>query len=302
MRDALLNLLVFLLVFLLIGALFLANYAFTLMLVPGGRGLVFANPFAAALFPSLLGGLVVAQLRSIRRPGLFAATWSFQAIAFFLLLTLPLPLLQQMPSVRASDASPLVADRFLPLEDGSLLLAASENGTILIPADGSLMTVSPRSQYDPLNQRFVFSDAPPRAVGSTGPERTYFQYTDVLLSLQTDLLGIYTVLRDNAFQAPLVFWVQAAVITWLFMGFYFFFSLKTWTLARLVLALLVVRLAVWFLVYSFWSLPALVELWLPGAANHGLKVWAPVALVAVAAASLFFMTLLTKPQRAEVPA
>jgi len=298
-KDSVLNLLVFLLVFVVVFLVFLANYGITLLLVPGGKGLVFANPFAAALFPGLLGGLVAAQYRSVRRPGVFAVTWGLQAVAFFLLLTLPLPFLQQMPSVRASDDSPLTTERFLPLEDGSLLLSVNPPATILIPADGGLMTVSPVTQYDPLNQRFVFSSDEPRAVGSTGPERQYFQYTTALVSLQTDLLALYSVLRDSSLHQPLVFWFQAAAVTWLFLGLYFFFSLKTWPLVQVVLVMLLVRLGILFLVYAFWSVPALVDLWLPGADHGWVRTWSPVGLVAIAAASLFFMTVLAKPHRQE---
>lgn len=300
MKDALLNLLVFLLVFLLVAAVFLANYAFAMLLVPGGKGLVFANPFAGALLPALLGGLLAALYRSVRRPGRFAVTWTLQAVAFFLLLTLPLPLFQQMPSLRAADASPLVTDRFLPLENGSLLLATSAQSTLLIPSDGGLMTVSPVTQYDAMNQRFVLSDGPPLALGSTSLERGYFQYTAALVSLQTDLLGLYVTLRDSLRDQPLVFWFQAAAITWLFLGYYFFFSFKTWPLVQLVLVLLLLRLGIMFVVYAFWSVPLLVDLWWPGSGNAWLRTWAPIGLIGAAAASLFFMTVLSKPHHREV--
>jgi len=296
-KDAVLNLLVFLLVFLLVAAFFLAEYQFGLLLVPGGKGLVFANPFAGALFPALLGGLVAAQYRSVKRPGRFVVTWSLQALAFFLLLTLPLPWLTTMTPVRAADATPLVDQRFVPLEDGSLLVKVAPEATVLIPAEGGTMTVSSRTQFDALNQRFVFAEGDPRALGSTGPERNYFQYTDALFSFQRDLLGVYTVLRDNARLQPLVFWAQALAITGLFLGFYFFFSLKTWPLVRFVLVLLFLRLAVAGLVYAFWGLPALVLLWFP--TMPALATWGPVVLVGVGAASLLFMTLLTKPHRQE---
>lgn len=295
MKDAIVNLLVFLLVFLAVALAFLATYGLSLILIPGGRGLVFSNPFAAALFPALLGGLVVAQFRSVHRPGVFAATWSLQALAFFLLLTLPLPLFQQMPSIRASDESPMTVGRFLPLEDGSQLLSAGESASILVPSEGGLMKVSRVTQFDPMNQRFVFSDGPPRALGSTGPERQYYQYTEVLASFQTDLLAVYSILKASQKDNPFLFWAQAAVITWLFMGLYFFFSLRTWPLVQVVLVLVLVRLGLTFLVYAFWSLPLLVDLWLPGAT--AFRDAAPVALVAVAAATLFFMTLLSKPHR-----
>lgn len=296
-KEALLNLLVFLLVFVLVATLFLAYYGIALLLVPGGKGLVFSNPFAAALIPALLGGLVAAQYRSVHRPGRFVVTWSLQAGAFFLLLTLPLPYLQQMPPVRASDDTPLLPLRFLPMEDGSMILSPQPPTTILVPSDGGLMTVSPVTQFDPLNQRFVFSSTAPRALGSTGPEREYFQYTKALVSFQTDLLALYTVLRDNLLQHPFVFWFQAAVVTWLFLGVYFFFSLKTWPLVQIVLVLIVVRLCLLFLVYAFWSLPALIDLWIPAPGTGWVRTWGPIGFVGVAAASLFFMTLLSKPHR-----
>ena len=155
------------------------------------------------------------------------------------------------------------------------------------------MSVSSLTQYDPLNQRFVFSTGDPKGVGSSGPERRYFQYTPVLVWVQTDLLALYTMLRDNATRDPLVFWFQAWGMTWLFLGMYFFFSWRTWPLVQGVLVLVMVRLGIIFLVYSFWSIPALVDLWVPGAVWAG--TWAPIVLVYVAAATLFFMTLLTKP-------
>jgi hypothetical protein len=119
------------------------------------------------------------------------------------------------------------------------------------------------------------------------------------VSLQTDLLALYSVLRDSSLQQPFVFWFQAAAISWLFLGLYFFFSLKTWPLVQVVVVLVLVRLAVTFLVYAFWSLPALVDLWSPGSGGHWLRVWAPIGLVTVAAATLFFMTVLSKPHRQE---
>ncbi len=168
-KDSLLNLLVFLLVFLVVAGLFLAFYGISLTLVPGGKGLVFANPFAGALIPAVLGGLAAAQFRSVRKPGNFAMTWILQAVTFFLLLSLAIPVIKKMPPVRASDESPLVPGRFLPLDDNSLILSAPHPGanrsaspTVLIPADGSPMFVSADTQYDPLNQRFVFSRATPR--------------------------------------------------------------------------------------------------------------------------------------------
>jgi len=293
-KDTVLNLLVFLLVFLAVTVFLLTAYGISLMLVPGGKGLVFANPFAAALIPGLLVGLVAAMFRSIQRPGNFPATWALLAAAFLLLLTLPIPLIQQLPSVRASDASPLIPGRFLPLEDGSLLLS-SGTSAILVPSDGGLMTVSAETHYDSLNQRFVFSSGNPKNLGSTGPERDYFQFTPTLASLQTDLLAVYQVLRDSSVQRPLVFWSQAWAITWLFLGLFFFFSLKTWPLVHIVLILLLVRLGILFLVYAFWSLPALVDLWVPPNLAEQVRTWGPVVLIDVAAATLFFMTWLSKP-------
>ena len=297
MKDALLNLLVFLLVFLTVATVFLANYGISLLLVPGGKGLVFSNPFAGALLPALLGGLVAAQYRAVHRPGRFAVSWGFLAGAFFLLLTLPLPYLQQMPSVRASDESPLIPHRFLPLENGSRLLASTPSSTILIPSEGGLMTVSSLTQFDPLNQRFVFSEGEPEVMGTTGPERRYFQYTAALVSFQTDLLALYTILRDSWLQQPFVFWFQAAAVTWLFMGFFFFFSLKTWPLVQVVLVLVLVRLGLLFLVYTFWSVPALIDLWVQGSLNGFFRTWGPIILIDVAAATFFFMTWLSKPHR-----
>lgn len=299
MKESVLNLLVFLLVFVGVFLVFLASYGMSLLLVPGGKGLVFSNPFAAALFPGLLAGLVAAQYRSVHRPGHFALTWSLQAVAFFLLLTLPLPFLQQMPPVRASDESPLVPQRFLNLEDGSFLLSSDPPATILVPAQGGLMTVSSVTQYDPLNQRFVFSADEPKAVGSTGPERQYFQYTTALVSLQTDFLALYTILRDSSLQQPFVFWFQAAAVTWLFLGLYLFFSLRTWPLVQVVLVVLLARLAVIGLIYALLSVPNLVDLWLPGPDNGWVRTWSPIVLITVAAATLFFMTLLSKPHRRE---
>ncbi len=59
--------------------------------------------------------------------------------------------------------------------------------------------------------------------------------------------------------------------------------------------LVMARLAISFLVYAFWSLPNLLEIWAPG--MTWLKTWAPLLLIDIAAATLFFMTVLTKPHR-----
>ena len=297
-KDSLLNLLVFLLVFIAVAGIFLGTYTVALTLVPGGKGLIFANPYAAALLPGLFAGLVAAQYRTVHRPGKFALSWSLLAGAFFLLLTLSIPLIQQMPPVRASDDTPLVSGRFLPLEDGSQWLTpASRIGVsgpvVKIPANHTPMSVSAETQFDPLNQRFVFSEGEPLGLGSTGPERRYFQYTPAMKSLQQDLLALYTTLRQSSEARPLVFWFQAAVVTWLFLGLFFFFSWKTWPIVHVVLVLLLVRLGLVLTVYAFWSLPAVIDVWLPGA--DGLKTWGPLFLIATVASTLFFMTWLSKP-------
>lgn len=162
------------------------------------------------------------------------------------------------------------------------------------------MTLDAGVQYDPLNQRFVFSSGDSKSLGSTGPEQAYFQYTPVLASLETDLLAVYSVLRDSLETRPFVFWFQASAVTWLFLGLFFFFSLRTWPLVHVVLVLLMARLGLLFLVYAFWSVPALVDLWVPYGVAAWLRVWGPIVLVDVAAAALFFMTWLAKPWRQEV--
>lgn len=296
-KDSFLNLLVFLLVFAAAAVCALTFYGLAYSLIPGGRGLVFSNPYAAALVPSLMTGLLVAQYRAVHRPGRFPVTWALLAAAFLLLLTLPIPLIQQTPPLRASDSSPLVPGRFLPLSDGSLLLSAGNASLLVPPEAGDTMGVSAQTQYDPLNQRFVFSAWDPKALGNSGPERGYYQFTPALESLQKDLLALYLVLRNSSDQAPLVFWFQAAAVTWLFLGFFFFFSIKTWPLVHVVLLLLLSRLALIFLVYAFWSVPPLVDLWTQGPVRDWMRVWAPIGLVGVAAATLFFMTWLTKPHR-----
>jgi hypothetical protein len=260
--------------------------------------LVFSNPFAAALLPGLIAGLVVAQYRAVRRPGRFPVTWLFLAGAFFLVLTLSIPLIQQMAPVRAADATPLIPDRFLPLADGSALLT-SGRATVLVPQDSGTMSVSANTQYDPLNQRFVFTEGDPKQVGSTGPERIYYQYTPALAALQTDLLAVYTVLRDSLTAMPFVFWFQAWAVTWLFLGMFFVFSLRTWPLVHVVLVLLLMRLGLTFLAYSLWTVPSLVDVWVPVSAAGWFRIWAPIFLIDVAAASLFFMTWLSKPWQRE---
>lgn len=293
MKDSVVNLLVFLLVSAGVTVFLVALYLLNLLLVPGGKGLIFSNPYAAALLPALVMGLLTAQYRAVRRPGRFTLTWVFLAGAFVLLLSLPVPVIQSMPPVRASDESPLVDGRFLRLEDGSLLLATGK-ASVLIP-ESNPMSVSTLTQYDPFNQRFVFSSGDPKSVG-TGPEQQYFQFTPALASLQTDFLAVYLVLRDG-WTHPWEFWARVVVITMLFMGFFFFFSIRTWPLVHIILLLFLVRLGLIFLVYSFWSLPALASLWLPGSSNTWVGVWAPIVLVGTAGTTLFFMTWLAKPYR-----
>ena len=291
MKDSVVNLLVFLLVSVGATVFLVAMYLLGLVLIPGGKGLVFSNPYASALLPALLTGLLTAQYRAVRRPGYFPLTWSLLALTFLLLVTLSLPVIQAMPPVRASDDSPLVDGRFLRLEDGSLLLGTGRSSVLIPEAD--TMSVSPLTQYDPLNQRFVFSSGEPIPVGP-GPEQAYFQYTPALAAVQTDFLAVYSALRDS-WPAPLEFWVRAAVITWFFLGFFVFFSIRTWPLVHILLLLLLVRVGLSGLVYAFWSLPALTRTWAPDA--EWIAVWAPVILVGTAAATLFFMTWLTKPYR-----
>jgi len=295
-KDSVVNLLVFLLVFVGAAAFFLGTYALAMGLVPGGRGLVFLSPYAAALFPALLCALLVALYRAFHRPGSFTVTWLFLGAAFLLLLTLSVPVIEGLPPVRTADASPLVPGRFLPLEDDSLLLSDGR-ASVLIPAEGGDLAVSERTEFDPLNQRFVLSEGGTRALGSSGPERQYFQYTPALVSIQTDFLALYTVLRESAQHDGLLYWAQAGALTWLFLGLYLAFALRTWPLVHGIFMLVLLRIAVWAAVYAFWSVPALVDVWLPGPAGEGLRHWAPVGLVATAAATLFFMTWLSKPHR-----
>ena len=297
-KESLLNVFVFLLVFVAVTGIFLGTYSVALLLVPGGKGLVFASPYAASLLPGLLAGLVAAQYRTVHRPGLFPLSWGLLGSAFFLLLTLSIPVIEQMPPVRSSDETPFVPERFLTLEDGSVLLAPSANTrvsgpVVRIPANLAPMTVSAETQFDPLNQRFVFSESEPLALGSTGPEQLYYQYTPAMKSLQHDLLALYSALRQSAQANHPVFWLQAAAVTWLFLGLFFFFSWKTWPLVHVVLVLLLVRLGLVLTAYAFWALPASLDLWLPGA--DWFKTWAPVFLILTVAATLFFMTWLSKP-------
>lgn len=294
MKDSLVNVLVFLLVFVAMVLVLVATYGLALALIPGGRGLIFANPYAGALLPSLLVALVVALYRSSRRPGVRAVTWAGLAVSFFFLLVVPLPWLQQMPPVRSIDASPLVPGRFLTLEGGATLLSRGE-AAVVIPVDSGLMRVANLAEYDALNQRFVLSTGDILALGASGPERQYYQYTPTLASFQTDLFAVYTVLRDHVNQ-PLLFWAQAWSITWLVLGLGLVFSIRTWPLVHLIAVVFLARVGLVFLVYAFWSLPPLLELWAPGTA--WLHDWGPVILVNVAAAALFFMGMVSKPPKA----
>lgn len=296
MKDSFLNLLVFLLVFVGAAVFLLAAYGLSMALVPGGKGLIFASPYAAALMPSLVFALVVALYRSLRFPGWFPATWLFLAAAFLLTLTLPLPWIQQLPSVRASDDSPLVPGRFLTMADGSLLLA-NGHSAVVIPGDGRPMEASALAEYDGLNQRFVLSSGEVKDLGPSGPERNYFSYTPPLVSLNTDLLAIYSTLRESMGRDSLLFWNQAWAVTWLFLGLYLAFSLRTWPLIHVVLVLLLARLGIVLLVYAFWTVPLLVDLWLPHQMLPGFRDWAPVGLIDLTAATLFFLTGLSKPHR-----
>jgi hypothetical protein len=297
-KDSVVNLLVFLLVFVATAAVFLATYGLALVLVPGGKGLIFSSPYAASLLPGLLVALAFAQFRAVRRPGRFPVTWVLLAGAFFLLLSLSIPVIQQLAPVRAADATPLLPHRFLPLADGSQLLT-SGHATVLVPEGSGTMSVSADTQFDPLNQRFVFTSGDPKELGATGPERAYYQYTPALASVQTDLLALYSVLRDSWSDHPFLFWFQAWAVTWLFLGLFFFFSLRTWPLVHVVLVLVLMRLCLVFLTYAFWSVPALVDLWSPVAVASWLRTWAPILLINAAAASLFFMMWLAKPWRRE---
>lgn len=296
MKDSVLNLLVFLLVFVAAAAFFLAMYGLAMGLVPGGRGLVFASPYAAALLPSLLVALLVALYRAHRRPGAFTLTWVFLALAFEGLLALSLPVIEGLPPVRAADASPLVPGRFLPLDDGSLLLSDGK-ASIVVPAGSDDLRVTERTEYDPLNRRFVFSTGEPAALGSSGPEKLYYQYTPALMALQTDFLAIYRTLQASWQTDALLFWAQTATITWLFLGLYLAFALRTWPLVHLVLMLVLVRAALWLAVYSFRGVPAVAALWIPGPAGGQWGPWLGLLLMATAAATLFFMTWLAKPHR-----
>lgn len=293
MKDSLVNVLVFLLAFVVMVLVFVGTYGLALALVPGGRGLIFANPYAGALLPSLLVALVVALYRSSRSPGARSLTWMGLAASFFLLLTLPLPWLQQMPPVRSIDESPLVPGRFLSLEGGATLLSQGD-AAVVIPSDEGLMRVASLAEYDALNQRFVLSTGDILALGASGPERQYYQYTPTLASFQTDLFAVYSVLRDHLNQPPL-FWAQSAVITWLVLGLGLVFSIRTWPLVHLIAVVALARLGLVFLVYCFWTLPALLALWAPGV--PWLHDWGPVILVGVAAAALFFMGLVSQPSR-----
>ncbi len=300
------NLLLFLLFFafstlFVLGAYFLYNG-----LVPGGRGLIFGNPWAAALFPALLVALVAAQYRSVNHPGRFTATWGALALAFFLLLTISLPLVQKAPSIRSPDAAPLVAGRFLLLEGGSLLAPPGKalqgqfsQGVLYIPGGSQPMTLLPTLPFDPLNQRFVLPTelGGARNLLSVSPERAYFGYPGFFLSLQTDLFAIYQGLKSSLETNLTLYLAQAGVITLVFLGLFCFFSFRTWPLVQIILVLFMLRVCVAFLAYCLLGLPEVVQAWWPG--SNFLRSWVPVGWMALAGLALFFTTIMTKPHQVE---
>jgi len=308
-KDTAVTLLIFLLLFAFFASLMLGAYFLYNLLVPGGRGLIFANPYAAAVLPSLLLALMGAQYRAVHHPGRFTLTWLGLFTAFLAILLFSLPLIQKAPPLRPADAQPLVSGQFLALEDGGVLLAQPGKNTsgqfarqvLWIPETRLPMVVIDQLPYDPLNQRFLLpgEQGGARAVVETGPEKAYFQYTEFYRSIQTDLFAIYLVLRAAAESDALLSLAQVTAISLLFLGLFVFFSLKTWPLVQIILVLVMARVLIAALAYAFQGLPLVVAEWVDGSTATFLQWWLPVFLALLAGGALFFMTLLTKPHRVE---
>jgi hypothetical protein len=308
-KDSLLNLLLFSLTFALVALFVLGAYFLYNSLVPGGRGLIFASPWATALFPALLVGLIVAQYRSVHHPGRFLVTWIALAVAFFLLLSLSIPAIGQAASIRSPDAPPLVSGRFLLLEDNGSLLAPPgqpiegqfASGVLSIPGNQAPMSLLESLPYDPLNQRFLLpiDQGGAKSLLETGPERAYFGYPDFYRFLQEDLFTVYQALRQSWNSNATLYLAQTAAITGVFLGLFAFFSFRTWPLVQLILVIFMVRVAIVFLTYSLNGLPAVVASWWPDPSTGYLRDWIPVAWMALAAATLLFITVLSKPHHVE---
>lgn len=294
-KDALLNLLVFLLVFAGAALFFLGTYSLGLALIPGGKGLIFANPWAAALMPSLICGLVLALFRASFRPGNFGWTFLSWLAAFFLLLTLTIPVIESMPAVRAADAAPDVMGRFLPLDKGNVLLKTPD-GAVLIP-EGVPMTATARAEYDALHERYILANGSQQQLASTLPEEEYFRYPAPVASIQSDFLSVYRILKEGWMQKSPWYWGQSLVIAWLFVSISFLLIFRVPPLVHAIFSLVLARLFLAWTVYALWQVPALIQSWLPSPWAGLAGQIVPLLLLGLTAATCFFLIWLHPPKQ-----
>lgn len=313
MKDTVFSVFIFLVTFAVIASIFVGFYYLYLLLVPGGKGLIFSQPLAAALLPALVGGMLFALFHAVHNPGKFVLTYCTLTLLTFLILSLSLPIILKMPSVVTIDQAPLRPNSFIKLaDDSSLYRPMADNdipqgqfltNLVFIPSNERPMAVVNSTQYDPFNYRFIFSTPVQTAIPlkETSYEEDYFKYSDLVQSLQNDFFKIYLSLKNSFETDPLRFYLTCFCLSLLLIGLLFFFNLKTWPLIQWIFVLIVARVLLAFISFCLWSVPYIVEPWFSSTSSTFYKLWTPVFLIGLAGSSLFFMSILTKPHRNITP-
>lgn len=312
MKDSIISLFIFLLVFIAVLSVFTGFYFLYSVVVPGGKGLIFSNPFMQGFFAGLVTGLLFALFHAVHFPGRFIATYCTLTLVVFLILSFVFPVVLKVPTPSLLDFSPLKQGQFLTLADESKIyqpdnIPQAAQGQfyrkiLVIPTQNKPMEILTDGQFDPLNKRFLLSPTIPNPIPlkDITPEQEYFGFPDMIKSFQMDFFKIYTELKITLDSDQIRFFCITACLSILFMGLLFFFSLKTWPLIQWVFVLIVLRLMIAYAALCLWDIPAMVEPWFSPASSGFYKLWTPVFLLGLAGSVLFFMSLLTKPHRKSI--
>ena len=299
MKDSVLNIFVFLLVFTAALVVVLAFSALFLFIVPGGQGSFFARPTAGALYPALVGGLLISAARIAHKPGRFWVSYAGVLLAGFLLMTISFPLIQNQSALSAA-VLPEAQGEFWSLDHQEKLYLPPQarprqqfvQNAVLIPAKGPMQVVA-QIQYDPWNKRFLLPGGLARGWALDTPSQRLFSLPGALRNLESDFYTIYFTLHRTWNQDLVFFATLSLLFVALFLGVQTVFAYKTWPLVVWILTLAIARIFLVFVVFCLRGVPSILEPWLP-TASSAMRDWLGLAVLALGVVFLFFLNLVVK--------
>jgi hypothetical protein len=295
-KDSVLNVLLFLLVFAATLVVELAFSALFLFIVPGGQGSFFARPTAGALYPALVGGLLISAARIAHKPGRFWVSYASVLLAGFLLMTISFPLIQNQ-RVLSAAVLPEATGEFWSLDHQDKLYLPAQaqlqqqfvQNAVLIPAQGPMQVLT-QIQYDPWNKRFLLPGGLARGWSLDTPSQRLFSFPGALRNLESDFYTVYFTLHRAWKTDFLFFGALSLLFVALFLGVQTVFSYKTWPLVVWILALAVARLFLVFVVFCLNGVPSILEPWLPSVSSS-LRDWLGLSVLGLGVVFLFFLNL-----------